>query len=610
MTDVAELGLKVDSRQVVQADKALAGMTKSADGAENAIESLNTDVSKGAKVNKAYSASTDKAAKSGRRLGNTAQQAGFQVADLAVQLEGGTSFVRAFGQQGSQLLGAFGPFGAVAGAALAVTAALASTFLTASSNAEELAEKINDLTEDFEDLTAAQRLFLADEQQDKIQKQGETIAGLADKYRDTVGAISSAKSVLETLTRQYEQTGLSQSQIDTLTESYIENVNKLERELRKLDAELDTENSVLATLRDSLMDIEGAYEDVGDAITKKTLTAAESLVSNLRVQAETLGLTAAEAQLYRLELTEGVNPALLEEAEALQKTIDAYKAKTKAQREADAEAKRAAANQNRINASAQRIADTLLTEEEQIRLSYDRRREIIRQSTIEGETEKAEILAELNEQQREAEQASALASADIIIGATQSQITQIQSLIGEQTAASKAFFVVSQGLAAANAVINGFQTAMAIRAAYANAAIAAGPGAPAVIAAGEVQATVATGLGFATAGLIAGQTIASFDGGGFTGSGPRAGGVDGIGGQLAILHPNETVTDHTKGGGMGMNINITNIGGVETSVTRTNEGINIVNEVKQSISSDISRGVGPVTKALQGTFGLNRKGNR
>jgi hypothetical protein len=39
----------------------------------------------------------------------------------------------------------------------------------------------------------------------------------------------------------------------------------------------------------------------------------------------------------------------------------------------------------------------------------------------------------------------------------------------------------------------------------------------------------------------------SFDNGGFTGNGIRAGGIDGKGGFPAILHPNETVIDHTKG---------------------------------------------------------------
>ena len=43
----------------------------------------------------------------------------------------------------------------------------------------------------------------------------------------------------------------------------------------------------------------------------------------------------------------------------------------------------------------------------------------------------------------------------------------------------------------------------------------------------------------------------NFSGGGFTGYGPRSGGMDGKGGMLAMVHPNETVIDHTKGQSMG-----------------------------------------------------------
>jgi hypothetical protein len=43
--------------------------------------------------------------------------------------------------------------------------------------------------------------------------------------------------------------------------------------------------------------------------------------------------------------------------------------------------------------------------------------------------------------------------------------------------------------------------------------------------------------------------VPSYDGGGFTGGGSRSGGLDGKGGFPAILHPNETVVDHTKGQG-------------------------------------------------------------
>lgn len=46
----------------------------------------------------------------------------------------------------------------------------------------------------------------------------------------------------------------------------------------------------------------------------------------------------------------------------------------------------------------------------------------------------------------------------------------------------------------------------------------------------------------------------SFDGGGFTGIGVRSGGLDGKGGFPAILHPNETVVDHTRGQRVGANV--------------------------------------------------------
>lgn len=64
----------------------------------------------------------------------------------------------------------------------------------------------------------------------------------------------------------------------------------------------------------------------------------------------------------------------------------------------------------------------------------------------------------------------------------------------------------------------------------------------------------------ATAGMGTAVTAAKaisligFEGGGFTGNGARSGGMDGKGGFLAMLHPNETVLDHTQGQGQGVTI--------------------------------------------------------
>jgi hypothetical protein len=58
------------------------------------------------------------------------------------------------------------------------------------------------------------------------------------------------------------------------------------------------------------------------------------------------------------------------------------------------------------------------------------------------------------------------------------------------------------------------------------------------------------------------SALDNFEGGGFTGMGARAGGLDGRGGRLAMVHPNETVIDHTKGQSMGgatVNFNISTV---------------------------------------------------
>ncbi|HBD11746.1 MAG TPA: hypothetical protein DCZ13_06330 [Porticoccaceae bacterium] len=153
---------------------------------------------------------------------------------------------------------------------------------------------------------------------------------------------------------------------------------------------------------------------------------------------------------------------------------------------------------------------------------------------------------DLEKRRIEAQQQNAQIAAGSIVALTGVLTSQLGSLFGEASAVGKAFFVINQSIAAADAIIKGLQTAAAVRLAYAG--LAAATANPGLLAAGEAHANVATALGFATAGAIAGQTIASFEGGGFTGPGSRSGGLDGRGGKLAVLHPNEKVTDLTQRG--------------------------------------------------------------
>ena len=83
----------------------------------------------------------------------------------------------------------------------------------------------------------------------------------------------------------------------------------------------------------------------------------------------------------------------------------------------------------------------------------------------------------------------------------------------------------------------------------------------------------------------------SREGGGFTGYGARSGGVDGRGGFPAILHPNETVVDHTRGQGMG---------------TVVNQTINISTGVSQTVRAEISNLMPQIQEATKAAVADSR----
>lgn len=132
---------------------------------------------------------------------------------------------------------------------------------------------------------------------------------------------------------------------------------------------------------------------------------------------------------------------------------------------------------------------------------------------------------------REAVQQLASAILNEAVGAlVEMGIAQVKSIIMGQTA---------QTAATATSVAAGAATAAAWTPAAAAASIASFGGA------------AASGLASMASAIPAMIGLLSFEGGGFTGTGSRSGGMDGKGGFMAMVHPNETIIDHTKGGKSG-----------------------------------------------------------
>ncbi|KMK17805.1 tail protein (tape measure) [Pluralibacter gergoviae] len=109
----------------------------------------------------------DTGAKSHGNWKNTMQQAGYQVQDFIVQVQGGQSALVAFAQQGSQLAGAFGAGGAVVGAVIALGSVIAGTLITALNGGKNAMDALKDA---------------ADAMDKVITVSQNGVAALSDKY--------------------------------------------------------------------------------------------------------------------------------------------------------------------------------------------------------------------------------------------------------------------------------------------------------------------------------------------------------------------------------------------------------------------------------------------
>ena len=140
-------------------------------------------------------------ARTGRAFGGAGQSiqnASFQVADFAVQVSGGTSATRALSQQLPQLLGGFGAFGAVAGAAVAILVPLGSALLSVRDYAAITSKSIDAMSAALE--TAKTPLADLTEKYGNLATQIRSVAqGMAemDAARATRSVVEGAQSALD-----------------------------------------------------------------------------------------------------------------------------------------------------------------------------------------------------------------------------------------------------------------------------------------------------------------------------------------------------------------------------------------------------------------------------
>ncbi|APZ51224.1 glycoside hydrolase family protein [Salipiger abyssi] len=249
------------------------------------------------------------------------QQLGYQVGDAAVQIQGGTSAITALTQQGSQLLGVMGPYGAIAGAVLAIGAPLAAAFFAAGDEAESAADKqkgLNEATDAYADAAEAARRPLADLREeygslaDEMQRAFEVtkeLAGVQASRRLQSAADDIAEgmgSIAEFVPGADDDDGQAAYQVAKtfrrirrefdLTEAQAQDVMSAFRDLSRAEGPEDILAAAQA-LQALMITLAGSVEAAGDQFGE-TFTGLADLIENAAKQTNA-GITETERLLRK-----------------------------------------------------------------------------------------------------------------------------------------------------------------------------------------------------------------------------------------------------------------------------------------------------------------------
>ena len=443
----------------------------------------------------------------GGRSGAQIQNAAYQIGDFAVQVAGGTSASRAFAQQLPQLLGGLGVFGAVAGAAAAILIPFTASMLGGADATEKLVDELVGAPGSIGAVDSAVRAL------EQTQK----------RYTEAINSSGGASSAAASLV-------LANSEAEFKARKKV-----LEIELQLLRIRGQERTADLANLQDGMrregatamenytawtgvagVDDVSAYVNLGPRNRSEVDAQLDGFLSRNEQTSRAIEKLTAENEL---------NNQTIASTEALMNST--FESLTTGAGKAEKAAKGAAGGAGALN-EAQREAEKLFeatrTGAERYAAEVDKLDALLAAGAITSETYNR-ALAMFREKYLDAGDATSFFKDSL----DEAQDAIIDLALEGEAGFDKIAKAISR--AALQALLFGEGPLSGMFGGK-------GSGIFSSLAA-------AFGLGGGKA------AVPSMDGGGFTGWGPRSGGLDGRGGFMAMLHPRETVTDHTKGQSVG-----------------------------------------------------------
>lgn len=232
------------------------------------------------------------------------QQAGYQVQDFIVQVQGGQSALVAFAQQGSQLAGAFGPGGAVVGAIIALSSVLAGVLITSLNGGKNAMDALKDAAEAMDKVIT-------------ISQNG--VAALSDKYANLARTNAEAATILRNQAMIEYNAAIAKipKSINDASSSIVGFTDKLKTSFVGGIASIDEFNKNLSTVGVTADTYSVAMEQARNAGAKFTVNA-NAIQNTVTTLADKFGVSEQRAFELSKQLSDVANNPT---PEALQRLV-------------------------------------------------------------------------------------------------------------------------------------------------------------------------------------------------------------------------------------------------------------------------------------------------
>lgn len=232
------------------------------------------------------------------------QQAGYQVQDFIIQVQGGQSALVAFAQQGSQLAGAFGPGGAIVGSIIALSSVLAGVLITSLNGGKNAMDALKDAAEAMDKVIT-------------VSQNG--VAALSDKYANLARTNAEAATILRNQAMIEYNAAIAKipKSINDASNSIVGFTDKLKTSFVGGIASIDEFNKNLSTVGVTADTYSKAMEQARSAGAKFTVNA-NAIQNTVTTLADKFGVSEQRAFELSKQLSEVANNPT---PEALQRLV-------------------------------------------------------------------------------------------------------------------------------------------------------------------------------------------------------------------------------------------------------------------------------------------------